>query len=82
MKLLFGYIELLTASWESQGQGWTVLVCGERSVHGDSYLVIWRDDSAVQQAQLVLGAKHLELAVAVNVDARGKLSTFTLDSYL
>lgn len=56
-------------------------ICGERSVHGDSYLVIWRDDSAVQQAQLVLGAKHLELAVAVNVDARGKLSTFTLDSY-
>lgn len=48
---------------------------------GDSYLATQRDDSAARQAQLVLGAKYLELTVAVNVDACGKLSTLALDSH-
>lgn len=29
-------------------------------MYGDSYLATWRDDSAVGQAQLLVGAKYLE----------------------
>ena len=39
MNLLLGYFVLLTDSWESQAHQWTVIISGERSVHGESYLV-------------------------------------------
>ena len=45
-------------------------------MQGESYLVTSRDDSAAGKTQLSLGAKHLELAMAVSVDACGKLSAF------